>query len=358
MSNDDTTKRLPKILKIVKENKILFIVLGIILTLVIFIGIEVQMNFGIGNVLQAISNFVFVPKNKVASIRGHTNILIMGKAGGSNVGPDLTDTMIFASLALTKPQISLVSIPRDLWIPDIKTKINSAYYWGKTGSLYIDATQSGGGIGFAKIITSEVVGESVQYGVVIDFSAFKDIIDAIGGIEVNVVTSFTDTFYPVAGRENDACGGDPKLSCRYMTVSFNAGPQTMDGERALQFVRSRHAEGIEGTDLAREARQQKVIDAIKNKISKPSVFLSPKVEIAMISILKKYVETDIDLPTAGFLAREALIGRNDIKQYVLPAGMLTNPPASKLYDNLYVFIPAAGNGDWQELNKWFYRILK
>jgi LCP family protein required for cell wall assembly len=358
MSNDDITKRLSKILKIVKDNKIFFTVLGVVFIMVLFIGIEVQINFGIENVLGAISNFVFIPKGKVASIRGHTNILIMGKAGGSNAGPDLTDTMIFASLALTKPQISLVSIPRDLWMQDIKTKINSAYYWGKTGSPYVDATQSGAGIGFAKIITSEVVGEPIQYGVVIDFSAFKDIIDAIGGIEVNVVTSFTDTFYPVAGRENDICGGDPKLSCRYMTVSFNDGPQTMNGEKALQFVRSRHAEGIEGTDLAREDRQQKVIDAIKNKISKPSVFLSPKVEIAMINIFKKYVETDIDLPTAGFLVREALIGRSNIKQYVLPLGMLANPPVSKLYDNLYVFIPAAGNGDWQELNKWFYQILK
>ena len=305
----------------------------------------------------AISSFVFAPKNKVESSSGHTNILIMGKAGGSNAGPDLTDTMIFVSISRINQKISLVSIPRDLWMPDIRGKINSAYYWGKTGSPYVDAKNSGGGIGFAKMIASEVSGEPIQYGVVVDFLAFKDIIDAIGGIEVNVVTSFTDTFYPIAGRENDTCGGDLKLACRYMTVSFNAGLETMDGERALQFVRSRHAEGIEGTDLARETRQQMVIEAVKNKFSNPAVFLSPKVDLAMINIFKKYVETDMDPASAGVLARQALNGRNNIKQYVLPKGMLTNPPISKLYDNLYVFIPAVGNGDWQEINKWFYQIL-
>ena len=149
-------------------------------------------------------------------------------------------------------------------------------------SLFWRFKKFNGGIGFAKTITAEVVGSPIQYGVVVDFSGFKDVIDALGGIQVNVENSFTDNLYPIAGQENDTCGGDPTFACRYQTITFNSGPQTMNGDTALIFVRSRHAEGDEGTDLAREARQQKVIDAIKSKIMEPKVLLSPKVDLAML----------------------------------------------------------------------------
>ena len=63
--------------------------------------------------------------------------------------------------------------------------------------------------------------------------------------------AFTDSQYPIAGKENDACGGDATFACRYKTVQFQAGSQHMDGKTALMYVRSRHAEGDEGTDFAR-----------------------------------------------------------------------------------------------------------
>jgi len=285
----------------------------------------------------------------------------MGKAGGARPedSPDLTDTMILVSVSLTKPDLVIVSIPRDLWIPDIRAKINSAYYWGdQTTPYFNNSGYPGGKIGFAKTITAEVVGEPIQYGVVIDFSAFKDIVDALGGIQVNVQNSFADNLYPVAGKENDTCGGDPTLACRYQTVSFNAGSQTMNGDTALEFVRSRHAAGIEGTDIAREARQQLVIDAIKTKIMQPKVFLSPKIDLAMLGVIKKYVETDLNLPTAGILARKALEDDKDIKQYLIPQELLINPPVNAVYDQQSVFIPKAGNGKWQDINQWFLSVLQ
>ena len=330
-----------------------YVYLLTIITVLVFATIGFWLMFP--GIIKAAYNFIAQPSNSLASVNGRTNILVMGKAGGASSGPDLTDTMMVVSVKSSK--ITIVSIPRDLWIPEMRAKINSAYYWGKTGSSYVDPEKNGGGIGFAKIIVAEVVGEPIQYGIVIDFSSFKDIIDAIGGINVNVVTSFSDNFYPIAGRENDTCDGDPKLACRYMTITFNDGPQKMDGERALMFVRSRQAEGIEGTDLAREARQQKVIDAIKTKISDPKVFLSPKVVFALVNIGKKYIETDMDLPSATSLLRKLITARDNTQQYLMPKGMLINPRVSKTYDNLYVFIPERGSGDWQEINKWFGNIL-
>lgn len=334
----------------------------LILLIVGFIGLfgfgisKFSENAGLGNIFTLASNFISAPVNQIASENGRTNILVMGKAGGSHDGPDLTDTMILVSISFSKPSITLISLPRDLWIAEIRAKINSAYYWGNQNTPYFDNSKnSGGGIAFAKSIAEEVVGQKIQYGAVIDFSAFKDIIDALGGINVMVDRSFTDNLYPIAGRENDLCGGDPAFACRYQTVSFSAGTQQMNGDTALIFVRSRHAEGDEGTDIAREARQQKVIDAIKSKIGSPRVFLSPKVDLALFSVFKKYVQTDIDMPTMAILGRLAVNAGKNINQYLIPDDLLVNPPISKKYDQLYVFVPKSGN--WGDINDWFKKIL-
>ena len=305
------------------------------------------------SVAKGINNFIQNDTSLLASHDEVVNILVMGKSGGKHDGADLTDTMILVSLSLRGDNIKTVSIPRDIWIPEIRAKINSAYYWGKNGSPYINSVESGGGIGLAKKITQEVVGQPIQYGVVVDFSSFKDIVDALGGIEVNVTNGFTDKLYPIEGRENDLCGGDKSYACRYETITFDAGVQKMNGETSLKFVRSRHSEGTEGTDIAREARQQKVINAIKNKALEPKTFLSIKKDIAILKLVQKYIETDIDLPVAGALGREALDTSNKVTQLTMPEDLLVVPSNSRPYDNLYVFIPKAGSGNWSEVNKWF-----
>lgn len=310
------------------------------------------------SVAKAAINFMKKPVNQINSEDKKVNILVMGKSGGGRDGADLTDTMILVSVSLGTPGIKMVSIPRDIWIPEIRAKINSAYFWGKTGTPYFSSQETGGGISFAKKIVGEVTGQPIQYGVVIDFSSFEDIVDALGGIEVDVENGFTDRLYPIGGRENDTCQGDLDFACRYEVVIFNPGLQIMDGKRALKFVRSRHAEGDEGTDIAREARQQKVIGAIKNKAIQPKTILSPRTGVAMFSIIKKYVETDIDLPVAGTLARFILDGSKNITQFLIPEDLLINPPVSKTYDDLYVFIPKLGNGYWKDVNNWFTSTLK
>jgi LCP family protein required for cell wall assembly len=238
------------------------------------------------------------------------------------------------------------------------SKINSAYYWGKTGTPYFSVQDTGGGIQFAKKIVGEITGQTIQYGVVIDFSAFKDIVDALGGVEVNVENGFTDKLYPIEGRENDTCSGDKTYACRYETITFNSGIQKMDGATALKFVRSRHADGTEGTDIAREARQQKVISAIKEKVIQRKTFLNIKTDLAMLDIVNKYVETDMGLPQGGILAKLVLNQNKEVSQLLIPGDLLVNPPVSKMYENLYVFIPKAGNGKWEEIQKWFQGITR
>jgi len=346
--------------KIIKKTskscwKIFFYVL-----IVFFFVICLPIGFGVYKypaLARSILNFINIPTDQIASRNGNVSILVMGKSGGDRDGAELTDTMILISVPLDASGVEMISLPRDIWVPEIRAKINSAYYWGKNGSPYFDISSTGGGIAFARKIVGEITGYPIQYGLVVDFSSFKDIVDALGGIEVNVNNGFTDNLYPISGKENDNCGGDITFACRYETIIFNSGLQKMNGETALKSVRSRHAGGDEGTDIARESRQQLIISAIKNKIMEPKTYLSINTDIKMINIAKKYIETDIDIPTAGVLARSVFDGSKNITQLLIPEGLLINPPTSKTYDNLYVFIPRAGNGKWEEIQEWFSSIM-
>lgn len=290
-----------------------------------------------------ISGFLFPKNSDIVNFNGRTNLLVMGIGGTEHTGGDLTDTMIVASTSIEGKSVSMISIPRDLWMPDIRAKINSAYHYG--------------GVPMAKEETEKVIGAPIHFTVLVDFSGFKDVIDAMGGIEVNVERAFTDNLYPIEGRENDLCGGDRTYKCRYESITFNQGTQIMDGKTALKFVRSRHAEGDEGTDTAREARQQKVLDAIKTKILSSSTIFNPVKDIAIFNVVKNSVKTDIDGKSLAILARVIFSSRNSIKNELIPENLLFNPPISRTYDYQYVFIPKSGNGKWGEINSWFSSTL-
>ena len=112
----------------------------------------------------------------------------------------------------------------------------------------------------------------------------------------------------------------------------------MDGETALKFVRSRYAQGDEGTDLARAKRQQRVILALKDKVLSRDIIFSPSKLLELKKAVEESVETDID-PSAGVvLARRILSARDSVSSRVVPEDLLENPPKSPRYDNLYVFI--------------------
>ncbi len=320
---------------------------------IVLIGVVVFAIFNnpkIKGFLSLASDFVKTPVSKVSSYQDRTNILVMGKAGKDHAGGDLTDTMILVSVSLNKPSIVMISLPRDLWIPEIRAKINSSYHYG--------------GMALAKASTETALGVPVHYGIVLDFSGFKDIVDVLGGINVTVENSFTDNLYPITGRENDLCNGDKQslstiktFKCRYEVLHFDAGQQFMNGETALKFVRSRHAEGDEGTDIAREARQQKVITAIENKLMDPKVFLNPKKDLAIWKVVMSTIETDIPTSSAVIIARKVFNARRSVNKYLIPDNLLVNPPTSPKYDKQYVFTPKLGNGRWEDIHKWVTSIL-
>jgi LCP family protein required for cell wall assembly len=334
-------RRILKHVWLVRVGILLPVLLGLYLAFVL-IGATLKES-GVDYYFYLARNFIFTPQTEINSFQGDTNILILGKGGKGHEAPDLTDSIIFSSVNLTKSSVVLISLPRDIWVPEIRAKLNSAYYWGNQKG-------SGGGLILAKSLVEEIVGQPVHYVVVIDFSGFKGMIDALGGVEVNVERGFVDNKYPIPGRENDNCGGDPQLLCRYETISFSSGRLLMDGETALKFVRSRNAEGEEGTDLAREARQQKIITAIEEKLLSRDIVLHPKKFLAFLEALRESVETDISAPEIAVLVRRVLSARGSMVSSVLPESYLENPPISPRYDNLYVFVPK--DGSWDNLHQW------
>lgn len=296
-------------------------------------------------------DFLFPSKDKVKSWNNAVNIIILGKGGVGHEAPDLTDTIIFVSISLEKPKIILISLPRDIWIPELRAKLNSIYYWG-------NQKKGGGGLDLAKATVEEVLGIPVHYGCVIDFSGFQKIVDILGGINVNVRNSFTDLKYPIAGREDDLCNGDKEFKCRYEKIEFTGGMQKMDGETVLKFVRSRYSEGSEGTDLARVARQQDVIEALKNKLLSREVLFSPSKLLALKNAALELIETDISSTSGVVISRMTLMARESVRHYIMPIDLLENPEYLPKYDGLYVFIPRRldptnpNKRSWIDIHKW------
>ncbi|KKQ53361.1 MAG: cell envelope-related transcriptional attenuator [Microgenomates group bacterium GW2011_GWC1_38_12] len=261
----------------IRGSVIFFVILVLFLALLLIKSLVIKS--GADYYLGLARDFVFTPRDKIKIFDGRTNILVLGKGDVGHEAPDLTDTMILVSVDHQSHKVNLISLPRDIWITTLRTKLNSTYYWGnkkQPPAQRASGLEGSGGMILAKSSVEEIVGQPVHYALVLDFSGFKKIIDVLGGVEVDVERSFSDEKYPIPGREDDLCNGDPEFKCRYETLNFVQGKQFMDGETALKFVRSRNAIGDQGTDFARQVRQQKVITAIKDKLLSKEILLSPK----------------------------------------------------------------------------------
>lgn len=261
---------------------------------------------------------------------GRTNIILLGIGGGSHQGADLTDTMILLSIASENRTFAFLSLPRDIWSETLQDKINSAYHYG-------EEKKKGGGLVLAKTIVEDVSGLPIHYAVVVDFSGFTKVIDLVGGVEVDVAQSFIDPQFPIAGRENDECGGDPTFACRYEPLHFEKGREHMDGELALKYVRSRHAEGEEGSDFARSRRQQEVLLALKEKFTSPFSWISPTRVWPLLGAIDEATDTNMkigEVLTVGKLFTK--IPGSAIKKISIE-DLLYSPPIA--WYGRYVLIP-------------------
>ncbi|MEA2682521.1 MAG: polyisoprenyl-teichoic acid--peptidoglycan teichoic acid transferase [Chloroflexota bacterium] len=200
-----------------------------------------------------------VPLNIGVAPKGTVMVLLMGSderhdKNGNIVSGDVphSDTMILVAVDTDRRAVRMLSVPRDLLvtIPGFGAghRINEAYTLGEVKHV------SGGGPGLAVRTMEQLIGFKIPYYGVITFDGFRQGVDAAGGVTVDVERPITDHDYP--GDHYDL-----------IPVYIPAGRQLLDGERSLEYVRSRHDDPQ--NDFGRNQRQQHFLTALSNKMLRP-----------------------------------------------------------------------------------------
>jgi polyisoprenyl-teichoic acid--peptidoglycan teichoic acid transferase len=310
--------------------------------------------------------------------RTHTAILL-GYGGGGHQGGLLTDTMMVVIIDPPSKTITLLSLPRDLWVqlpltPEQKSgwKINAAYAIGSDDKGYrykpVEYTGPAGGGQLAKYAVKEVTGLNVDKFVAVNFSGFRRSVDVLGGVEVNVERSFVDPVYPIEGKETDPCGkSDDELKfystqsaavteqafpCRYETLTFEQGLTLMDGETALKYVRSRHS-SQDGTDFGRAARQRNLLVSVRDRVFRLDFF--SKI-IPFINSLADDVKTDY---TIGDM-QDFLKYKDELGEYRITSTAITEDNVLKIGrspNGQSIVIAREGIDQWGSVQGWIQQEL-
>jgi len=319
------------------------------------------------------------------------NFLLLGYGGGNHDGTYLTDTIMIAHVNIKSKKVNLISIPRDLWVKlptksgeDFHTKINAVYQLELFPKDFPDLKPVS-----TKKILSEVSGLPIDGYLSVNFAGFTKSVDILGGIDVEVLKSFTDSEYPIDGKEKELCGQDtealfkkaepfitpgynpedrirqfkddskleefvknatesPELAfpCRYEKLEFQKGITHIDGKTALKYARSRHSQ-TEGGDFNRANRQQQVILAIKNKVL--SLGFLTKI-IPLMQEYKNDVKTDISLDIVQKLISQA-DKTSDFKiiTFVINDENVLKDAISD--DKQFILIPEEGIDNWLGIHK-------
>lgn len=303
------------------------------------------------------------------------SILLLGYGGANHEGGWLTDSIMVTRIDPRKEEVSLISIPRDLWveipIEEDKLenrKINEAYAIGISDKQYpnkkvLFTGQAGGGE-MAKAVVEKVVGFKIDYFATIDFDGFVKVIDILGGINIRVERAFDDPKYPIEENIDDNCEKsdeeiatltatmsgeklEEQFSCRYEELHFDRGVQIMDGTTALKFSRSRHSP-TNGGDFNRAARQRLVLTAIRDRII--NIGFISKI-IPTVKTLTRNIRTDIGFGQMGELLSET----SKIAEYELIPIALTDKNVlidAKSSIGQFIFIPKAGENNWKEVQDY------
>jgi polyisoprenyl-teichoic acid--peptidoglycan teichoic acid transferase len=164
-------------------------------------------------------------------------------------GPARADVIMIMHIDPGADRVVLMSVPRDLWLPQpggATNRINTALVAGYRADDTDAAPRY-----LAQTLTANFDLPLDGY-FLLNFEGFVDVVDAVGGVDVDVPAPIVDTAYPTE-------------DYGVQTIRFEAGPQRLDGERALIYVRTRHQD----SDFGRAARQQQVIRAVAEKILSP-----------------------------------------------------------------------------------------
>jgi len=237
--------------------------------------------------------------------------LLMGYGGGGHDGAYLTDSMMVVIVDPAQKTLTLLSLPRDAWVPilfdgqkPVYSKLNTAYAYARDSGLYTNRLSrykgsQGAGL-LAADTVSRILGIPIAYYLALDFAGFRQAIDAVGGIDVDIPDSFS-AWYPA----ND----DPSIDDSWTVVRFRKGIEHMNGERAIEYARARETiDNIsEGTDFARSQRQRLIIEAFKSKLMQPEGLVHlPQ----LLAVAASHVDTNYSLPSVTQLTQLAMDWKN------------------------------------------------
>jgi len=220
------------------------------------------------------------------------NILLLGMGGYENDAPFLTDSIMAVTIDPNSHRVMMASIPRDLVAHmNLQTnsgsvwtnKINAAYEVPYTSIICCVAPQyqgrDGGGHA-AEHEVGKITGLTFDRYIAIDFKAFRDMVNALGGVDVCLTSNLDDYTYPNYGHG-------------YIAIHYKAGCQHLNGEQALQVARSRHAiEAQQASDFGRSRRQQDIMQAIKKKATTVNGWAKAP---QLLDSLQKNIHTDMSI---------------------------------------------------------------
>ncbi len=279
--------------------------------------------------------------------RDRINLLLLGVGGKGHDGGQLTDTIIVGSVKPTTEQVAMLSIPRDLAIPI------EGSGWRKINNVNAFAEMSEPGSG--GLAASQAIGDlldaPIDYYLRVDFKGFEEIIDQIDGVDVYVENAFDDYSYPILGQEDN-----PNYYSRYEHLHFDEGWQHMDGALALKYARSRHGTNGEGSDFARARRQQKILEAVKEKALKAGFLLNPRKISSIIQTVEDNISTNIKV--WEIIKLWSFV--KEIKSENIINKVLDNSPSGLLVDGrgdngAYILSPRSG--DFSEIQYLFDQIF-
>ena len=282
---------------------------------------------------------------------GRVNILLLGVGGAGHEGPDLTDTIVVLSVDPVNKTAAFLSVPRDLWVKQPVNyfgsyqKINAAYESGKYKYLgKMDQSNTNDAAveaGFASIDSAlkDVLGIKINYHLLVDFQAFRQAIDTVGGVTVDVKDQLYD---PTMAWENN---GNPVLAA--------VGVQQMDGKKALLYARSRET----SSDFARSERQRQILLALKDKVLTAGTLSNPAKIDGLMDAFGDNVFSDLSTQGAQRLY-EIVKGIDDTK--IASIG-LSEPPNSLVttdhVGNTSVVRPRAGFNNYTDIQNYVHAQL-
>lgn len=205
------------------------------------------------------------------------DILLLGIRGEDDVenGGLLTDTIMLFSLDTTTGRAALTSIPRDLTVrvtDDDTEKINTAYIHNGTNGT--------------KRLFSRITGVGIDHIVVVDFQAFQQVVDTLGGVSIYLDRPFEETQQWAGEGASES-----------YVFSLPEGENLLTGEQALYYVRSRYS----SSDFDRSRRQMQVMVAIKEKVQGLDLMSDPLTALSLAKTLRSHIDTDLDIFDLGTL---------------------------------------------------------